>query len=137
VACGDIKCKIEGSNYAKASLLNSLKKAQKQLPSNQPGIVFVKVPQQWVDLTTGNIGVGTDMSETLTNFFQRTKRIVLVVFYVKLTFPGPQGTYIHYVALERENPQSRYAQDRSWRLFDEDKEADWVNFACLMDGNHW
>jgi hypothetical protein len=135
VACGDIKCKIEGSDYTKNSLLNSLNKAQRQVPSNQPGIVFVKVPQQWVDPNTGKIGVGTDTSETLANFFRTAGRIVLVVFYAKLTFPGPEGTAICYTALERENRQSRYAQDRSWRLFEEVKEAPhWVDFSRLMQG---
>jgi hypothetical protein len=138
VACGDIKCKIEGTHYAESSLLNSLKKAQKQLPSDRPGIVFVKVPQPWVDLSTGNLGVETDVSKTLTKFFKTAKRVVLVVFYTKLTFHGPQGTAIRHVALERENPQSRHAQDRSWRLFEDVKETpDWVDFSRLMDGSRW
>jgi hypothetical protein len=138
VACGDIKCKIEGTDYAEGSLLNSLKKARKQLPSDRPGIVFVKVPQRWVDLGTGNLGVDTDVSETLAKFFQTAKRVVLVVLYTKFTFHGSQGTAIRHVALERENPQSRYAQDRSWRLFKEVKEPpDWVDFSRLMDGNRW
>jgi hypothetical protein len=133
VACGDIKCKIEGTDYTESSLLNSLKKAQKQFPSDRPGIIFVKVPQRWVDLSTGNLGVETDVSETLAKFFQATKRVVLVVFYTKFTFDGPRGTEIRHVALERENPQSQYARDRSWRLFEEVKEApDWVNFTRLM-----
>jgi hypothetical protein len=55
VACGDIKCKIEGTGYAAGTLLNSLKKAQKQLPRNRPGIVFVRVPQRWSDHRTGGL----------------------------------------------------------------------------------
>ena len=63
MACGDIKCKLEGTNDAKSSLLNSLKKAQRQFPSDMPGIVFVKVPQRWVDLNTGNLGLETEVSD--------------------------------------------------------------------------
>jgi len=136
VACVDIKCKMEGTDYAKSSLLNSLKKAQKQFPGDRPGIVFVKVPQHWVDQSTGNLGVGTEVSDMLVKFFLTAKRVVLVVFYTKFTIHGPQGTAISYATLERENPQSRYAQDRSsWRLFKEIKEPpDWVDFSRLMEG---
>jgi hypothetical protein len=96
------------------------------------------VPQHWVDLTTGNFGVETDVAEMLTKFFKTTNRVVLVVFYTKFTFHGPQATAIRYVALERENPLSLYAQDRSWRLFTEVKEPpDWVDFSRLMSGNCW
>ena len=138
VACGNIKCKIEGTNYAENSLLNSLKKAQKQLPSERPGIVFVKVPPHWVDLNTGNLGVETDVSDTLAKFFQTAKRVVLVVFYTKLISHVPQGTAIRHVVLERENPYSRHARDRSWCLFKEVKEPpDWVDFSRLMSGNCW
>ena len=138
VASGDIKCKIEGSNYTEATVLNSLRKARQQLPGDRPGLIFVKVPQEWVDAGTGNLGVGDDVSETLTKFFRDTKRVLLVVFYTKLTFHLAQGTAIRHVALERENPLSRYASDRSWRLFDAVREAPaWANFSQLMDGKRW
>ncbi len=138
VACGDIKCKIEGSDYSAATVLNTLRKVRQQLPADRPGIAFVKVPQDWVDARTGDLGVGETVAETLEQFFSTTKRMVLVVFYTKLTFELPQGTAIRHVALERENASSRYAGGRSWRLFDEMREApDWVNFSQLMDGQHW
>ncbi len=138
IACGDIKCKIEGRGYSEATVLNSLRKVRQQLPADRPGIAFVKVPRDWVDGSTGNLGVGENVAETLAKFFSTTKRMVLVVFYTKLTFELPHGTAIRHVALERENASSRYSQDRSWRLFDEVREApDWVNFSQLMDGRHW
>jgi hypothetical protein len=138
VACGDIKCKLEATDYAKSSLLNSLKKAQRQFPSDMPGIVFVKVPQRWVDLNTGNLGLDTDVSDMLAKFFQTTKRVVLVVFYTKLTIHVPEGTAIRHVTLERENPNSRCVPDGSWCLFHQVKERpDWVYFSRLMDGNCW
>jgi len=138
VACGDIKCKIEGSDYSEATVLNALRKVRQQLPADRPGIAFVKVPQDWVDARTGDLGVGESVAETLEKFFSTTKRMVLVVFYTKLTFELPQGTAIRHVALERENASSRYAGVRSWRLFDEMGAAPhWVNFSQLMDGQHW
>jgi hypothetical protein len=138
VACGDIKCKLEGSDYTEATLLNSLKKVRHQLPADRPGIAFVKVPQDWLDASTGNLGASGSVAETLKKFFSTTKRMVLVVFYAKLTFELPRGTAVRYVALERENSSSRYAGERSWRLFDDIRDRpNWVDFTQLLDGHHW
>jgi hypothetical protein len=74
------------------------------------------------------------VTEILTKFFKTTSRVVLVVFYTKLTFDDPQGTAIRHLVLERENPQSRYAQDRSWRLFEVKEAPHWVDFTRLLGG---
>jgi hypothetical protein len=135
VACGDIKCEIEALDYAESSVLNSLKKAQKQLPKDRPGIVFIKLPQHWFDLSTGKLGVETDVAEMLAKFFRTTSRVVLVVLYAKFTARGAHGTAISHMVLERENYKCRYAHDGSWQLFKEVKElSGWVDFSRVMTG---
>jgi hypothetical protein len=47
-ACGDAKCKIEGTDFNAKSIRNSLDAARKQLPDGRPGIVFVKIPPRWM-----------------------------------------------------------------------------------------
>ena len=49
IACGDIKCKLDGSAFTRRGLFNTLKKTRCQLPADRPGIAFVKVPQEWVE----------------------------------------------------------------------------------------
>ena len=127
----------KGLTYVESSLLNSLiPKATEAAPEHpRPGIVFVKVPQNWVDLSTGNLGVDYRrcLGDAGLKFFPTAKRIVLVVFYAKLTSHGAGGDgFIPPRSAQRENPQSRYARDRSWRLFTEVKEPpDWIDFSRL------
>jgi hypothetical protein len=48
--CGETKCKVEATEMSVKSLLNSIGDARyKSLPADQPGAVFVKVPQIWFE----------------------------------------------------------------------------------------
>jgi hypothetical protein len=44
----ETKCNLETPDINFATLKNSLQKARGQLPSGAPGVVFVKLPAQWV-----------------------------------------------------------------------------------------
>jgi hypothetical protein len=49
-ACADAKCRLEGTDIRADTVRNSLNKARtNNLPPNKPGIVFVKVPQTWLE----------------------------------------------------------------------------------------
>src|SRR6266446_2875642 len=50
VVCGDAKCKVEATEFSAKTIDNTLEKAQRQLPDNRPGIVFVKVPPKWIEI---------------------------------------------------------------------------------------
>jgi hypothetical protein len=133
LACGDIKCKLDGSEFAAKGLLSTLKKARRQLPDDRPGIAFVKVPQEWVDRTNGNLGLGEEVPTLLNEFFKGTRRVVLVAFYSKLTTDTPEGTAINYVARQFENADSRFSRTGSWDLFDVTKQKPrWINFSSAL-----
>ena len=49
-ACADAKCRLEGTDIRADTVRNSLNKARtNNLPPDKPGIVFVKVPQTWLE----------------------------------------------------------------------------------------
>lgn len=49
--CGETKCKISAGILKAASLTRDIQKAAKeQLPSDRPGILFVSIPQNWVEV---------------------------------------------------------------------------------------
>src|SRR5262249_48102840 len=49
-ACADAKCRLEGTAIRADTVKNSLNKARNNnLPSGKPGIIFVKVPQTWLE----------------------------------------------------------------------------------------
>ena len=48
VACADAKCALEITGLKAKAIFNKLEKARKQLPADQPGIIFVKMPPHWM-----------------------------------------------------------------------------------------
>jgi len=53
------------------SILSTLNTARKQLPANEPGIIFVKVPEVWVRTQD----IQTAAEEALGKFFRNTNRV--------------------------------------------------------------
>jgi hypothetical protein len=44
----EMKSKTEGTDLGEGAIRNPLQAARKQLPANEPGLVFLKVPEPWV-----------------------------------------------------------------------------------------
>ena len=48
--CADAKCRLEGTQMRADTIVNALKKARSNnLPHDEPGAVFVKVPASWLE----------------------------------------------------------------------------------------
>ena len=132
-ACADSKCKLDGSAFSRDGLLSTLKKARKQLPADRPGIAFVKIPQGWVDRETGSLGLGDDVADLLDEFFNSTKRIVLVAFYSRMTTELPEGTAINHVCRQFESRRSRFERTGTWGLFDPDSQVPgWISLNAFL-----
>lgn len=85
LCCGDAKCKIESTSYSLNTVLSTLRDGQKQLPSDRPGILFVKVPQDWIAASSFK----DEMQELAKQFFRGTKRVVSLEFFGEtLDFSG-------------------------------------------------
>jgi hypothetical protein len=133
IACADSKCKLDGSAFSRDGLLSTLKKTRKQLPVERPGIAFVKVPREWVDRETGNLGLGNDVADLLDEFFRATGRVVLVALYSRMTTELSEGTAINHVCLQLENRRPRFERAGPWGLFDRETHRPvWISLnACL------
>ena len=109
----DAKCKFETTAINPESLRNSMKKARSQLPPDRPGIIFIKVPQRWMEDPV----VANSMIEVGREFLETTGRVVSVKFYVSHLDIG-NGVVLHRHAYrELTNPSSRFYPDRNWDLF--------------------
>lgn len=73
----EMKCKLETTELSHGSILSTLNKARKQLPANEPGIIFVKIPEKWVRTQDIERVVGQAISE----FFRNTNRVGGLVFH--------------------------------------------------------
>ena len=114
IVCADAKCKLETTDIDAESVRSSLDKARAQLPNDQPGIIYVKVPQHWFDRP--------EMSEALrkiaTDFMRGTGRVVMVCYYIShLTMePLNKRTMHRHAFQENQNSKTRFPY-RDWRLF--------------------
>lgn len=133
-ACADVKCKIEGSEYDAKKILNVLKKGRGQLPDDKPGVLFVKVPMDWVDPRTGAVNLAHQVADILDQFFRATGAIVLVVFYVVMIIDREQGSSIQHITLERQNAGARFQREAGWKLYEPvGNPLNWIRLMPLIE----
>lgn len=73
----EMKCKLEATDLGSKTIKDTLNTARSQLPTDGPGVVFVKIPESWVQSTEIVEGVSSALQEV----FRNTGRISLVVFH--------------------------------------------------------
>jgi hypothetical protein len=115
-ACADAKCRLEGTAIRAETIKNSLNKARSNnLPPDEPGIVFVKVPQNWLEQEHVRKGIYTAMEE----FLRKTERIVSVVVYTTVTMelPDKKMMLLRHRFHEFLNPSHRFDRTKNWALF--------------------
>jgi hypothetical protein len=112
VVCADAKCKLEGSAPRASSIGNSLSRARKQLPEDQPGIIFVKVPQHWLEVPE----IRAALKDEATKFFRGTSRVVSVKYYTDHYLHVRDGIVHTHLYREIDNPKNRFDPNRNWKL---------------------
>jgi hypothetical protein len=111
--CGDAKCKVEGTDFNARSIGYSLSKARKQLPDDQPGIVFVKIPPRWYN-EPNFINLA---SAAALEFLRTTRRVVSVKFYVSATVFHSGWVKIEHGFKELSNPVTDFGENVNWDIF--------------------
>jgi hypothetical protein len=114
--CADAKCRLEGTEMRAETIMNSLQKARtKNLPSDEPGAVFVKVPQSWLEAEPIRRGIYATVGE----FLRNTKRVVTVVIYaiVVTELKEENMMLMRHRFHEIENTGHRFDRSQNWVLF--------------------
>jgi hypothetical protein len=115
-ACADAKCRVEGTDMRAETVRNSLTKARtNNLPPDKPGVIFVKVPQQWLE----DEGVHRGISSVVEGFLRNTERIVSVVIHATYTIELAEQKMILLGHRFHEflNASHRFDRAKSWALF--------------------
>jgi hypothetical protein len=115
-ACADAKCRLEGTKMRADTVKNSLNKARNNnLPPDKPGVVFVKVPQTWLEREDVRKGIYA----TVAAFLRNTGRIVSVVVYATATMELAERKMImlRHRFNEFINPVHRFDRTKNWALF--------------------
>ena len=71
----ELKAKAEQHELHETSIYRTLDASRKQLPPNEPGIVFLKIPEEWI----GQTRLKSIFQENLQKFFRQTNRVVAVI----------------------------------------------------------
>ena len=112
VACIEAKCNLETADFNATTIKNALQKARTQRPPNEPGIIFVKLPSQWIAAPAfARLSV-----ETAIEFLRGTERVVSVKYYVAhfLFSKGDLGQ--GHLFKEITNQKHRFDRSRTWDL---------------------
>lgn len=115
-ACADAKCRLEGTEVRADTVKNSLNKARtNNLPRDKAGIIFVKVPQVWLEQEDVRRGIRA----VAEGFLRNTKRIVSVVVYATVMRElGEQRMMLMRHRFEEfPNACHRFDMTKSWALF--------------------
>jgi hypothetical protein len=114
--CADAKCRLEGTEMRGETIMNALRKARSNnLPPDEPGAVFVKVPSAWLDDNATRRAIVA----TVKDFLRNTQRVVTVVVYtvVMIQLEGQAMMLMRHRFQEFENPNHRFDRSKSWALF--------------------
>jgi hypothetical protein len=107
---------LEGTEVRAETIRNSLNRARtNNLPPDKPGIVFVKVPQTWLEQDD----VRKDIYSVVEGFLRNTERIVSVVVYatVVLELADQKMMLMRHRFNEFLNASHRFDATKSWALF--------------------
>jgi hypothetical protein len=117
IACAEVKCNPNSTKRSPETIRNALERAVGQLPENRPGIVFIKIPQVWIDNIEGVVKLHMSLIETVEQIFRNSERVVLVLFYALYVSINPEYTKVNHAILERINEHNRFDMGRDWTLF--------------------
>jgi hypothetical protein len=113
IACADAKCRLESTDINSKTIRNTLDGGRKQLPPDRPGILFVKIPQSWLEIPT----MQEELQKIAEDFLRGTQRVVSVKFYVSL-FTLHDGVMMHrHWYKEISNPRNKFDPNRNWGIF--------------------
>lgn len=112
-AFGEIKCKEEDTPYSDATLSRALTKARQQIGKGNAGVVFVKVPSAWVEVSQSHASERADIRlpdaivAAAKAAMRGSSRIKKIIFYVvHYAYDPAWGLGATHVTMEMSNPQN-------------------------------
>ena len=131
---GETKCKVETTDLTDTTILSTLKSARTQLPKDGSGVIFLKVPQTWMETD----GFRDRFASLAQRVLGASNRLVSIVAYSAIVHfrTDTGGIEAGLIGREVRNPTRDDGKD--WRLLDlyEDDRPllprGWVSFTDLF-----
>ena len=109
-AFAEIKCKEEETPYSDATLRRALAKARQQIGKDNAGVVFVKVPTAWVEISQSHASERADIRlpapivAAAKSTMRESSRIKKIIFYVvHYAYDPAWGLGATHVTMEMSN----------------------------------
>jgi hypothetical protein len=132
-ACGEIKCKSSATLPTPEKVADAFKKARKQLPGDAAGIIFIKLPPDWVEVQSAVIGsparirIPQGIADAVESALTQTKRVKRLVYYVVSKSADPHvGLAVTTYTAERANPKNASGSPWNLETFRPDPRAKWL-----------
>jgi hypothetical protein len=105
--CCEIKAKEDTSDLTRKRIENSIETARKQLPKCKPGIVWIKIPEQWAS-QNGSRGI---VDEAVRRALRNSNRIVAIMVAFQLWESDGDGMLTQFRFTVTVNKASKYYGD--------------------------
>ncbi|UFZ01514.1 hypothetical protein LQG66_19500 [Bradyrhizobium ontarionense] len=121
----ETKCKMEETEITLRTVQESLSRAKKQLPQHVPGMVFIKIPREWID----DIKFADDMRALARRSIKRSPWIVSVKFYAaRIVYERDAegestGEIVAFSEHTNDHHKFRRYRTRNWHMFPPTGEA--------------
>jgi hypothetical protein len=128
----ELKTKVEDTKLSKNTLLSSLGSARKQMPSDRQGIVFVKIPEDWIR----DQGIANIVKNALDEFFRNTSRVIAVVFRWEEWYSNEEGQRMRITKFRVERNEAQIKNNSPimevLESLEDTEVVDWLYFPSLV-----
>jgi hypothetical protein len=130
IGCADVKSKLGVTPISDGTIIRSLRDAQSQLPSDYPGVVFLKLPGKWWDDQDAMKAI----AGAVNSFIRGTTVIVsvVIIFSVDIFKDGRTLTWLHQLEILSDNHKFDRAAD--WRVLKDAIQIppNWINLTEIV-----
>jgi hypothetical protein len=111
--CAETEAKLEATAPRPKSILRSIHHSREQLPDDEPGVIFIKVPERWV--------LDTQLADRIKNvangYLNQSEHIRSIKCYSPITIFTSERTTRRHLYIEVSNPRF---QERNWDMFQDE-----------------
>jgi hypothetical protein len=111
--CAETAAKLEATAPRAKSILTSIRDSREQLPDEEPGVIFIKVPERWVR----DIELANRITNVANGYLNQSEHIRSIKFYSPITIFTPERTARWHLYIEVSNPKF---QERNWDMFQDE-----------------
>jgi hypothetical protein len=127
----EVERKDRNTARRKKTVLYSLNHALRQLPQNQPGIIFVHIPQEWLETINSEVSVTSDLIDAVSEFMRNVTRVVMVAYFATYARLGDRDRLlVDHAHIQFLNQNSPFLSNHSWVLLN-------VSNAGVRSSGYW